>query len=189
MKRALVLFALALVHSIATAVEDTPELSTERVVLGTDHGDLVLALYPRVAPLHSKQILQLVELGVYDTTHFYRIERGFVAQTSTAHDRLLPLNAEQASAIKKIPAEFSDLRHVPGIVSMARDDGDIDSAETSFSILVGTAPHLDGQYTIFGELVEGQEVLDHFFQLKIDADNRPEQRLTINRAFVVNSTQ
>jgi cyclophilin family peptidyl-prolyl cis-trans isomerase len=123
-------------------VESTPELSTERVVLSTDHGDLVLALYPRVAPSHSKQILQLVELGVYDTTHFYRIERGFVAQTSTAHDRLLPLNAEQASAIKKIPAEFSDLRHVPGIVSMARDDGDIDSAETSFSILVGTATQL-----------------------------------------------
>ncbi|HJT79047.1 MAG TPA: peptidylprolyl isomerase, partial [Gemmataceae bacterium] len=150
--RYLLLTAAALLAAVLPArAEAPPRLAPERVVLRTVAGDVVLALYADVAPGHVHQILKLVRLGAYDGTHFCRIDPTFVAQISTAYDRLSPLTPEQRAAIHPLKAEFSGLRHRRGTLSMARDDGKPDSAETSFSVLLADAPHLDGKYTVFGE--------------------------------------
>src|SRR6516165_7393641 len=95
--------ALALVLAATTAAA----AGDERVILRTSCGDLVLALYPDVAPKHVEQFLTLVRLGVYDGTCFHRIDPGFVAQNAGAFDRRGALTPAQQAAIHKIPAEFS----------------------------------------------------------------------------------
>jgi cyclophilin family peptidyl-prolyl cis-trans isomerase len=140
---------------------ERPRLSDERVVLHTVGGDVVLALYPDVAPQHAKQILHLVRLGCYDHTHFGRVEPVMVLQLSDVWQRPeeYPLTDAQKNAIHAIPAEFSTLHHCRGVVSMARQDGQPDSATTSFSVILNDSPHLDGNYTIFGEVVYGMEAV------------------------------
>ena len=183
--------ALAAVLLLASAghAAAEPRLSTERVVLHTTQGDLVLAFYPDVAPRHVEQILRLVRMGLYDTTSFYRVYPSFVAQLGTVQARRQPLTAEQAAAVHTIPAEISDLRHVRGVLSMAHEDGKPDSAETSFSILYGPAPHLDGKYTIFGRLDGGDDVLDAMAAIPHDDQYRPRTPIEIERAEVVDAPE
>jgi cyclophilin family peptidyl-prolyl cis-trans isomerase len=186
---AIVGIALASVTLGSAARGAEPRLATERVVLRTTLGDLVLAFYPDVAPRHVEQILRLARLGVYDTTHFYRVDPTFIAQISTAQARRRPLTAEQSAAITPIAAEIGDLRHVRGALSMAHDDGKPDSAETSFSILYADAPHLDGSYTVFGRLEAGWEVLDAMAATPRDEQNRPRMPIEVVRAEVVDGRE
>jgi cyclophilin family peptidyl-prolyl cis-trans isomerase len=158
-------------------------LAEEKLVLRTIAGDLVLGLYPDIAPKHVAQLIRLVEAGIFDGTHFYRLHPGFVLQTSLASDRLTPLAPHQSACIAPLPAEFSTLPHIRGTLSMAHEDGKPDSGETSFSILLGDAPHLDRNYTIFGELLEGWDVIDEFLKVPSEA-YQPAMRLTIQSAFV-----
>src|SRR5438309_9496606 len=97
-----------------------PRVADERIVLRTVAGDIVLALYPEVAPQHVKHLLKLAEFGVYDTTHFFRIVPGFVLQVSSASERVYPLGREQNALIRRLPAEFSKVPHRRGVLSMAR---------------------------------------------------------------------
>jgi cyclophilin family peptidyl-prolyl cis-trans isomerase len=172
----------ALVLAVLLQAE-APKLADERILLRTSMGDIVLVLYPDVAPKHVAQILRLVKLGVYDGMHFHRVEPGFVAQLSGHHDRATPLKPEQAAAILKIPGEFSPIVHRRGLLSMARFD-DPNSAETSFSILLGPAPHLDGKYTVFGHVESGLEVVAKIERVDRDV-TRPRRRVSVERAEVV----
>lgn len=163
-----VLVALLLAATSAAADEPRavgPRLSTERIVLRTIAGDLAIALYPEVAPGHTAQLLRLARLRIWATTHFHRIHPDFVAQLSSAEDRTEPFTDEQRAAIQPILGEFSTLPHRRGIISMAHPDGEPDGARTSFSILLGTAPHLDGKYSIVGEVVDGMDVLDRLAEV------------------------
>jgi len=161
-----------------------PVVSKKLVILYTDFGNITFAFYPEVAPNHVKQIFHLVQLGVYDRTHFYRIEPGFVAQIDTVQNRSLPLTQEQNSAIRPLKAEFSDLKHKKGILSMAHYDGRPNSAETSFSILLGDAPHLDKKYTIFGHVVSGFDTIKKMQQIPRNG-TAPIQRIEIIKTEVV----
>lgn len=156
-----------------------------RILLRTVAGDMLLTLYPEVAPRHVEQILKLVRAGVYDGTHFYRVQPDFVVQLGNAQDRLQPLTPEQRALIRPIPAETSDRKHRPGALSMARRDDDRNSAETSFSILLDFAPHLDGEYTVFGHVERGVEVLRELLRVPRDGHHRPSVRLTLLQAGVV----
>lgn len=176
-------FTLAL-SPLHAEPETTPKIAAERIVLSTDLGDLVLALYPDVAPKHVEQIKKLVEIGAYDTTHFFRIETGFIIQLSHIQDRRRPLSADQQNAEVPIPAEFSaSLKHKLGSLSMARWD-DPNSALSSFSILLGDAPHLDGKYTIFGHVESGNLVLQALANAPRNGTS-PISRLTVRRARLV----
>ena len=94
----------ALVLAVGSALfAESPPLSKERVVLRTNAGDLVLVLYPRVAPQHVGQILELVRLGTYDTTEFFRVVPGFLVQTAEVDYRRLPLSEAQRTAIRNSP--------------------------------------------------------------------------------------
>lgn len=162
-----------------------PRVANQRIILRTVAGDIVLALYPDVAPRHVAQLLKLADLGVYDTTHFFRVEPGFVVQTSQAADRRVPLTSAQKEAIRALPAEFSAIPHRRGVLSMAHADGDPNSAETSFSILLGAAPKLDREYTVFGHVERGMDVVDKLAQAPRGRDGELVVRLEIHRAEVV----
>lgn len=139
----------------------TPRLSDERVVMTTDFGDIELAFYPEIAPITVAHILKLFQLGGYNTNHIFRVHEGFVLQVAdVSFGRIVPLSAPlEEEEAKNVPLEISpDVRHVPGILSMARQD-DPNSGKSSFSMLLGEAAHLDGQYTIFGEVTQGFDAM------------------------------
>jgi len=182
-----VCLAVVLAAAAGGAEPPPPEFGKERIVLRTIAGDLVLALYPKVAPGHCEQVLKLARAGVYDGVHFYRIHPGFVAQITTHLDRTEGLTAEQKALVKPLKAEFSGAKHTYGRLTMARNDNQPDSAETSFSIMLGAAPHLDGQYTVFGELVKGQDVLKEFERVPRNAQYAPKIRLTVLRVDIAES--
>lgn len=162
------------------AFGQSPKLGPERAILHTNLGDLVLGFYPEVAPRHVAQVLRLIELGIYDGAEIFRIEPGFVAQIENFNMRKIPLPLEKQQTISKIRAEFSSLPHVRGTLSMARFD-DPDSAESSFSLVLGTAPHLDRNYTVFGTVLEGMDVLTAIEQVPVEK-TRPTVEVKIIRA-------
>ena len=168
-------------------VAGQPHGPRERVILRTTAGDLLLALYPEVAPQHVGQILELVRLGAYDTVEVFRIVPGFIVQLSEVESRRLPLSEPQRAAVKHLPLELSDLSHRRGMLSMARHEEDPMSARTSFSILIGDAPHLDGKYTIFGHVEAGYDVLDELARVPRDEKDHPLQKVEVLKAEVVSS--
>ncbi|KAL3701611.1 hypothetical protein R1sor_019633 [Riccia sorocarpa] len=139
---------------------DEARLGSIRVVFQLRYGDIEFGFYPEVAPKTVAHILKLVQLGGFNTNHFFRVDKGFVAQVAdVVGGRAAPLNREQREeGVKTVPGEFSKVRHVRGILSMGRYD-DPDSATSSFSILLGNAPHLDGQYAVFGKVTKGYDTL------------------------------
>jgi cyclophilin family peptidyl-prolyl cis-trans isomerase len=159
-----------------------PAIGDERILLHTNRGDLVVGLYDTVAPKHAAQIRKLVRLGIYDSTMIFRVEPGFVAQVTNAQNRKKALTPEQRQAITPIPAEFSKLQHRPGIVSMARDTDDVNSAETSFSFMLGRAPSLDRKYTVIGELEHGMPLLKMIEKEPRDYYNRPKNPVVVEKA-------
>ena len=125
--------------------------------------DIHLAFYPNAAPKTVELVLNLIEVGAYNTNHFFRVDKGFVAQVadvSTWRTQGLS-NLQQKYASKTVPLEVHrTLKHdAPGILSLARSD-DPHSGWSSFSILLVSAPHLDTKYTIFGEITSGYDVLE-----------------------------
>ncbi len=169
--------------------QPAPRVADERVILHTNAGDIVLALYPDAAPRHVAQILKLVRLGAYDTTRFLRVIPGFLVQIADVTDRAVPLNRAQTAAIHPLKAEFSRLHHENGVLSMSRDENNPDSALTSFSIMLGDWPQGDGRYTIFGRVQEGMEVVDQFLAVPRDGDDQPTLRLEVTSAEVVTAAQ
>lgn len=180
----LILFCLT---THAVPAEDAVELQTgkEYVVFSTDLGDLVFAMYPDLAPKHVEQFVKLAKSGAYDTTHFFRIIPNFIVQSTGVLHRKAPLTTEQNEANQALPAEFSStLKHRLGFLSMARQDNDPDSGRSSFSIMLGKAPHLDGKYTIFGELISGGGTINKMLTVPREGET-PKIRITTKRAYVI----
>lgn len=106
----------------------------------------------QLAPQTVPHIVALIKTGAYNSNHFFRVDKGFVAQVADVRSgRMVPLTAQQATyAAATVPLEVTaGTSHVPGTLSMARHD-DPNSGGSSFSVLLGNAPHLDMKYTIFG---------------------------------------
>ena len=162
-------------------------LSDERVLLQTSLGEIMIALYPDVAPNHVEQFLKLVRLGVYDTTQFYKVTPGFVAQTAYPHTRSgTPLSSDQEAAIVPLKAEFSELTYRRGSVFMAlNDNDDPDSGQASFFIVLSDTARLHGRYTIFGEVTVGFDVLDRFALAPRDERNVLLEPIEIRTAEIV----
>lgn len=180
--------ALRALTAAETSAASAPRVAPERIVLQTVAGDIVLALWPDVAPLHAAQLLRLTRLGAFDTTHFLRIDpSGHYVQLADAADRLVPLSPSQRDALRPIPAEFGAQRHVRGVVSMAREPADPHSARSSFVILLKDSPHLDPPsptYTIVGEVERGLEVVERLASLRSPTSEAPLVRLTVWKALV-----
>ena len=163
---------------IAFTEETDADLAGYRAVLETDRGDIVVDLYPDRAPRHVRNFLRLAEEGVYDGMSFHRVVPGFVIQTGFLPSREAALTDRQQGLIESLEPEFTETRHVRGIVSMARGE-ELASASTSFFICTDTATELDGQYTVFGVVVEGLEVVDAIEAVPTDDDERPLERVAL----------
>ena len=163
--------------------ETDAELAAFRALLDTTHGRIAIDLYPDRAPNHVRSFLRLVDTGVYDGVAFHRVVSGFVIQSGHLPTRSAPLTDRQQRFVQNLEPEFNDTRHVRGVVSMARLD-DPASAWTSFFIVTGTAPELDGQYTAFGVVSEGMDVVEAIEAEPTDGET-PVSRIEIVSAEVV----
>jgi cyclophilin family peptidyl-prolyl cis-trans isomerase len=130
------------------------------VLLRTSMGDITLEMDPELAPEHVRNFLKLVASGWYDHTAFHRIIPGFVIQGGLGSTRAGGKPHPADKWVHKLKGEFSRTAlHTRGVLSMARAS-DPDSADTSFFIVLGPAPHLDGKYTIFGKVVDGFDTIE-----------------------------
>ncbi len=193
--RAFFFVVFFLASTVARSVELLPlppqrELRNERVVVQLPYGEVVLGFYKEEAAKTADHILKAFQLGLYDTNHVFRVDKNFVAQIADCDtNRRAGLNPTQKEhARKKIKGEHvgQAIRHRKGTLSMARFD-DPDSGTTSFSILLGNAPHLDGKYCQFGELISGFEVLDKLQELETTRRGifvMPKERIEILSTYV-----
>jgi peptidyl-prolyl cis-trans isomerase B (cyclophilin B) len=163
---------------------DTAEqLSRRQAVLETTLGPITIAFSADKAPEHVRNFLQLAQAGVLDGTAFHRVVHGFVAQTGALTSRGAPLTEKQQKLVHALQPEFNDIKHVRGIISMARGD-DPASATTSFFIVTGAAPSLDGKYTAFGRVVEGMDVVDRIDAAPVQGES-PTTRIDLLRVRIV----
>jgi cyclophilin family peptidyl-prolyl cis-trans isomerase len=124
------------------------------IVLQLADGNVVIQLLPEKAPEHVKRIKELVREGFYDGVVFHRVIDGFMAQTGD------PSGTGMGKSKKPdLKAEFNDVQHQKGIVSMARAS-DPNSANSQFFIMLADVPSLNGQYTVFGKVLSGMEAVD-----------------------------
>jgi cyclophilin family peptidyl-prolyl cis-trans isomerase len=124
-----------------------------RLVLETTHGRVVIELLPDLAPNHVARIKELASQGFYDGVVFHRVIEGFMAQTGD------PTGTGRGGSGKNLKAEFSNVSHQRGTVSMARANHP-DSADSQFFICFDDASFLDGKYTVWGRVIEGMENVD-----------------------------
>src|SRR5919205_546070 len=152
------------------------------VTLQTELGDIEIAMMPEAAPESVRNFLNLSATGALDTTTFSRTVKDFVIQggnLSTSEK----WSAELAKRMtRRLPDEPGIVKHVRGIVSMARTD-EPNSATTHFFILVGTGQHLDGKFAAFGQVTKGIEVADAINQAPAEGE-KPQKPVRINRAVV-----
>ena len=132
---------------------NTPVEQKQRAVIETDKGNMTIEFYPEVAPETVKRISELIQEGFYNGLTFHRVVAGFVIQGGD------PQGNGSGGSGKNIKAEFNSRKHIRGTVAMARS-ADPDSADSQFYICLAPQPSLDGKYTVFGQVVEGMEVID-----------------------------
>ena len=133
------------------------------MILKLKDGDVKIELFEDVAPKHVERIKKLADDGLYDNVVFHRVIDGFMAQTG---DVKFGNSSSKDFDLRKagmggsdLPAEFSDIPHLRGTMSMARSS-DPNSANSQFFICFQAAPFLDRQYTVFGKVIEGMEYVD-----------------------------
>ncbi len=145
------LLALGLAAAIGgPAMAGDPE---NTLYLELDSGRVTIELRPDLAPNHVARIKELTRQGFYDGLKFHRVIEGFMAQTGD------PRGDGTGGSGQNLKAEFSDAKHLRGTVSMARA-ANPDSADSQFFIVFSAAPHLDGQYTVWGQVTDGMEHVD-----------------------------
>ncbi len=138
-----------------------PATQQEVAVLKTSDGEMVVKFWPEVAPQTVANFKKLAQEGLYNGTLFHRIVKGFMIQGGDplTKDPAKEAYWGQGGPNHTVPAEFSNRQHTKGVISMARES-DPNSARSQFFICLGPAKRLDGQYTAFGEVIKGLNVLD-----------------------------
>lgn len=163
---------------------DTVDLATLEATMDTDKGTMVIGFYPEKAPGHVRNFARLAQEGFYDGLAFHRIIKGFMIQGGC------PNTKEGASGHPgtggpgyQIDAEFNDLPHKRGVLSMARASNP-NSAGSQFFVVHGEhVASLDGQYTVFGQVKEGLDVLDEIAGVEVTfaggEESKPTARVVI----------
>ena len=156
----------------------TLDLAKTKVVLVTNHGEMTLSFRPDKAPKTVESFVKLCASGFYDGTKFHRVIRNFMVQGGDPNtkDDAKPEKWGQGGPGFTIPAEFNDMKHLANTVAMARVGNDPNSAGSQFFIVHKDAPHLDGQYTAFGNLESGVDTLN---SIANSAVTGPQQSLPV----------
>jgi peptidyl-prolyl cis-trans isomerase B (cyclophilin B) len=168
--------------------KDTAAMSEpkEVAVIKTSEGEMVAEFWPDVAPKTVENFKKLAKSGFYDGTAFHRVIKGFMIQGGD------PLTKDESKKSSwgtgdpgyKIKAEFNKKSHERGVLSMARSQ-DPDSAGSQFFICHGAPKFLDGQYTAFGKLIKGDDVLEKIATTKTLPGDRPEKRMNVESIKIV----
>ena len=140
---------------IAATAAGTAEAQDKENILYLDlqSGRVVIQLLPELAPKHVARIKELVRQGFYNGIVFHRVIPGFMAQTGD------PTGTGTGGSGKNLPAEFSREPFMRGTIGMARTQ-DPNSGDSQFFIMFQPAPHLNGQYTVWGKVIEGMQFVD-----------------------------
>ncbi|MBS1262207.1 MAG: putative bifunctional phosphatase/peptidyl-prolyl cis-trans isomerase [Calditrichaeota bacterium] len=166
-------------------------VKNEVAVMETDFGEIVLGFYPDDAPNHVSRFKQLARDGVYDGVLFHRVVPGFVIQAGdplTKNPDTPRAKYGSGGTGDSLTAEFNERRHVRGTLGMARSR-DPNSADSQFYIALGAIPHLDGKYTVFGEVLRGMSVVDSIATVKTDMRDVPVEDVRINSVRIVSKRE
>jgi peptidylprolyl isomerase len=155
---------LVLAFAVPAFAQDAENILVIDVAAAAGDGVIEIELLADLAPNHVARLKELARAGTYDNVVFHRVIAGFMAQTGDVQYGKLDTFAEGGagtggSTLPNLVAEFSQEPFVTGILGMARA-GDPDSANSQFFIMTAPYPSLDGQYTVVGRVVSGQEVVD-----------------------------
>lgn len=160
-----------------TGEEEIVLSGNETATIETNFGTIVLEFYPDVAPEHVENFLKLAKKGFYDGLTFHRIIPGFVIQGGC------PRGDGTGSAGYTIPAEFSDRKHLTGTLAMARGM-DPNSASCQFYICLAPQPSLDGKYTVFGQVIEGLDVVQAIGRVETGARDKPVEPVIMEKVTI-----
>jgi peptidyl-prolyl cis-trans isomerase B (cyclophilin B) len=186
------LLAAVLAVASVNAEEQKPMNSAKEVaVIKTSEGEMVAEFWPEVAPNTVENFKKLARSGFYDGTAFHRIVKGFMIQGGD------PLTKDPAKESRygtgdpgyKIKAEFNDRSHERGVLSMARSS-DPDSAGSQFFICLANVSRLDHQYTTFGKIIKGDDVLGKIGDTEVTMSDsgersKPTKRVTVESIKIV----
>lgn len=194
-KAVIVIGAGLLLLSIAAFKKNTPgeksntpkvyknekgEIVEKTAIISTKLGSITIRLLPEIAPKHVESFIKLTGQGFYNGTTFHRVIPGFMIQGGdpNSKDAKNRMSHGTGGPGYTIDAEFSDKPHKRGIVSMARSSNP-NSAGSQFFIVVADAPHLDGQYSVFGEVIDGMDVADKIVAVARDPRDNPVEPIEI----------
>ena len=191
-----IVVALALLSSAVSAEENKEEKtpmnsSNEVAVIKTNEGEMVVQFWTDAAPNTIENFKKLARQGFYDGTVFHRIVKGFMIQGGdpNSKDAARENSYGQGGPGYKIKAEFNNHSHDRGVISMARGP-DPDSAGSQFFICLAPVRRLDGQYTTFGKLIKGDDVLDKIGNTPVTNNgmgemSKPTKRIVIESVKIV----
>jgi peptidyl-prolyl cis-trans isomerase B (cyclophilin B) len=192
-----IFFLLALIAGFTTlfaadTVTNTPAASKptadvkEVAIIKTSEGTMIVEFYPDVAPNHVANFKKLARSGFYDGTCFHRVIPGFMIQGGDPNtkDDSKKDTWGMGGPGYTVKAEFNSKHHARGILSMARTS-DPDSAGSQFFICQADCGQLDGQYTVFGSLIKGFDVLDKIANTPTEAPDRPIKRVNVESVRIV----
>ena len=161
-------------------------------VISTKYGDIVLEFYPKGAEKHVDSFIAHAKNGYFDGTTFHRVIPGYIIQggdpNSKDDDRsndglgghaanFYGEGEEENPETWMLPAEFNDRPHITGTLSMARSPGRPNSAGSQFFICAGPTPQLDNKYTVFGQVVEGLDVIQKIVNTPRDRRDNPKEKV------------
>lgn len=185
MKRIITLIMIGSI--IMTSCEKQPDVA----VISTKYGDMVLEFYPNIAKKHVDSFVTHAKNGYFDGTTFHRVIPGFVIQggdpNSKDDDRsndgmggyaakFYGEGEEENPETWTLPAEFNDRLHIAGTLSMARSQAP-NSAGSQFFICAGPTPQLDNKYTVFGQVIEGLDIIQEIVNTPRDRRDNPKEKV------------
>ena len=191
-KRAALALLIACALPLAAAAQATkgkgkkvpPDYANTIATLQTDLGDIQIKFFYDKAPNHVKNFVDLAASGFYDGSFFHRVIPGFMIQGGDPNTKVSPAAPGKGYGTggsgNHVKAEFNDVSHKRGIVSMARSS-DPNSASSQFFIVVKDSTFLDGQYSAFGEVVSGMDVADKIVNAPRNASDLPNQPVHIKK--------
>ncbi len=176
MKKEMIVGFVCILFLISCSEKGTPGMT--KVVLETNKGDITIQLFENKAPATSSNFKSLVQKGFYDGTIFHRVIKGFVIQGGD------PEGTGRGGPGYTIKDEISsDLKHdKPGIVAMASRGPD--TAGSQFYIILTPQPLLDGKYSVFGEVVDGMDVVEEIGNVETGSNDKPVEDVVVKKAFV-----
>ena len=192
MKRVLGIILLTLL--VIGVLFMTIEKENKVAVISTNFGDMVVEFYPDIAPMHVESFMALVNEEYFNGTTFHRVIPGFMIQGGDPNSRnenrathgtggragkFFGIGNEEDSSTWLIPQEFSNTPHVKGILSMARTN-DPNSASSQFFVCHDNANFLDNNYTVFGKVIDGLDIIDQIANVAKDQNDNPLEKVEMS---------